>query len=184
MAEAHTRPAVPKMPQAPSTFPFSGCLRRQAINLTPPRRVSLGDGPLRPEVSSAELHPTEPLGTTRPAEMRPRHRRASRGKCQMKMQPCHVIISCHDFLVNMHDFNNEVSIQWCKIWNNWRDDDDVKILSMNVKFSRKVETMFYIIPTEMTWKILAHTDKGILCATAKSLPFFNWFTILVRDLCC
>ena len=32
-AEAQTRPAVPKMPRAPSVFPFSGRLRRQAINL-------------------------------------------------------------------------------------------------------------------------------------------------------
>ena len=46
-----TRQAVPKMPRTPSAFPFSGRLRRRAINLTPPKRVKAwGDGPLRPEV--------------------------------------------------------------------------------------------------------------------------------------
>ena len=46
-----TRQAVPKMPRTPSAFPFSGRLRRRAINTTPPKRVkSWGDGPLRPEV--------------------------------------------------------------------------------------------------------------------------------------
>ena len=46
-----TRQAVPKMPRTPSAFPFSGCLRRRAINPTPPKRVkACGDGPLRPEV--------------------------------------------------------------------------------------------------------------------------------------
>ena len=46
-----TRQAVPKMPQTPSAFPFSGRLRRRAINPTPPKRVKAwGDGPLRPEV--------------------------------------------------------------------------------------------------------------------------------------
>ena len=39
------------MPRAPSAFPFSGRLRRRAINPTPPKRVKAwGDGPLRPEV--------------------------------------------------------------------------------------------------------------------------------------
>ena len=38
-AEAQTRPTIPKMSQAPSVFPFLGRLRRQAINLNPPRRV-------------------------------------------------------------------------------------------------------------------------------------------------
>ena len=46
-----TRQAVPKMPRTPSVFPFSGRLRRRAINPTPPKRVKAwGDGPLRPEV--------------------------------------------------------------------------------------------------------------------------------------
>ena len=46
-----TRYAVPKMPRTPSAFPFSGRLRRRAINPTPPKRVKAwGDGPLRPEV--------------------------------------------------------------------------------------------------------------------------------------
>ena len=46
-----TREAVPKMPRTPSAFPFSGRLRRRAINPTPPKRVEAwGDGPLRPEV--------------------------------------------------------------------------------------------------------------------------------------
>ena len=46
-----TREAVPKMPRTPSAFPFSGRLRRRAINPTPPKRVKAwGDGPLRPEV--------------------------------------------------------------------------------------------------------------------------------------
>ena len=46
-----TRQAVPKMPRTPSAFPFSGRLRRRAINPTPPKRVKAwGDGPLRPEV--------------------------------------------------------------------------------------------------------------------------------------
>ena len=50
-ATSHTRQAVLKMPRAPSASPFSGYLRRQAINITPPRRVKAwGDGPLRPEV--------------------------------------------------------------------------------------------------------------------------------------
>ena len=40
-----------KMPRTPSAFPFSGRLRRRAINLTPQKRVKAwGDGPLRPEV--------------------------------------------------------------------------------------------------------------------------------------
>ena len=43
--------AIPKMPRTPSAFPFSGSLRRRAINPTPPKRVKAwGDGPLRPEV--------------------------------------------------------------------------------------------------------------------------------------
>ena len=46
-----TRQAVPKMPRTPSAFPFSGRLRRRAINPTPPKRVKAwGDGPLRTEV--------------------------------------------------------------------------------------------------------------------------------------
>ena len=46
-----TRQAVPKMPRTPSAFPFSGRLRRRAINPTPPKRVKAwGGGPLRPEV--------------------------------------------------------------------------------------------------------------------------------------
>ena len=46
-----TRQAVPKIPRTPSAFSFSGRLRRQAINPTPPKRVKAwGDGPLRPEV--------------------------------------------------------------------------------------------------------------------------------------
>ena len=52
-AEAHTRPAVPKMPRTPSAFPlFSGRLRHQAIKPNPSEGVKAwGDGPLRPEVS-------------------------------------------------------------------------------------------------------------------------------------
>ena len=39
------------MPRTPSAFPFSGRLRRRAINPTPPKRVkACGDGSLRPEV--------------------------------------------------------------------------------------------------------------------------------------
>ena len=39
------------MPRAPSAFPFSGRLRFQAINPTPPKRVkACEDGVLRPEV--------------------------------------------------------------------------------------------------------------------------------------
>ena len=39
------------MPRTPSVFPFSGRLRRRAINPTPPKRVKAwGDGPRRPEV--------------------------------------------------------------------------------------------------------------------------------------
>ena len=39
------------MPRTPSAFPFSGRLRRRAINPTPPKKVKAwGDGPLRPEV--------------------------------------------------------------------------------------------------------------------------------------
>ena len=39
------------MPRTPSAFPFSGRLRRRAINPTPPKRVKAWeDGPLRPEV--------------------------------------------------------------------------------------------------------------------------------------
>ena len=52
-AEAHTRPARPKIPSAPSAFPFLGRLRRQAINPTPRRGKSLGDFPLRPEENSS-----------------------------------------------------------------------------------------------------------------------------------
>ena len=41
-----TRQAVPKMPRTPSAFPFSGRLRRRAINPTRPKRVKAwGDGP-------------------------------------------------------------------------------------------------------------------------------------------
>ena len=39
-AEAHTRPARPKIPSAPSAFPFFGRLRRQAI--TPPKGYKPG----------------------------------------------------------------------------------------------------------------------------------------------
>ena len=40
-----------KMPRTPSAFPFSGRLRRRAINPTSPKRVKAwGDGPLRPAV--------------------------------------------------------------------------------------------------------------------------------------
>ena len=54
-----TRQAVPKMPRTPSAFPFSGCLRRRAINPTPPKRVKVwGDGPLRPEVMSPVVEHT------------------------------------------------------------------------------------------------------------------------------
>ena len=39
------------MPRTPSVFPFSGRLRRRAINTTPLKRVKAwGDGLLRPEV--------------------------------------------------------------------------------------------------------------------------------------
>ena len=39
MAEAHTCQTVPKMHRTPSAFPFSGRLRRRAINPTPLKRV-------------------------------------------------------------------------------------------------------------------------------------------------
>ena len=56
-AKAHRCPAVPKMPCAPLAFPFLGCLRHQAINLTPPRRVKAwGDSPLRLEVYPVLSH--------------------------------------------------------------------------------------------------------------------------------
>ena len=79
-AETHTRPAVPKMPHVPLAFPFLGRLRRQAINLTPPKRVKAWrDGPLKPEVSPVLSHirPNR-SAPTRPAKMWPRHRRESR----------------------------------------------------------------------------------------------------------
>ena len=42
-----TQKAVPKLSRTPSAFPFSGRLRRRAINPTPPKRVKAwGDGPL------------------------------------------------------------------------------------------------------------------------------------------
>ena len=56
-----TRQAVPKMPRTPSAFPFSGRLRRRAINPTPPKRVKAwGDGPLRPEVMYPVVEHTRP----------------------------------------------------------------------------------------------------------------------------
>ena len=56
-----TRQAVPKMPRTPSAFPFSGGLRRRAINPTPPKRVKAwGDGPLRPEVMYPVVEHTRP----------------------------------------------------------------------------------------------------------------------------
>ena len=49
------------MPRTPSAFPFSGRLRRQAINPTPPKRVKAwGDGPLRPEVMYPVVEHTRP----------------------------------------------------------------------------------------------------------------------------
>ena len=54
-----TRQAVPKMPRTPSAFPFSGRLRRRAINPTPPKRVKVwGDSPLMPEVVYPEVEHT------------------------------------------------------------------------------------------------------------------------------
>ena len=54
-----TRQAVPKMPRTPSAFPFSGRLRRRAINPTPPKRVKdWGDGHLKPEVMYPVLEHT------------------------------------------------------------------------------------------------------------------------------
>ena len=56
-AEVHTCLAVPKMPRAPSAFPFLGRFRHQAINLTPLRRVKAwGNDPLRPAVSPVQNH--------------------------------------------------------------------------------------------------------------------------------
>ena len=56
-----TRQAIPKMPRTPSAFPFSGRLRRRAINPTPPKRVKAwGDGPLRPEVMYPVVEHTRP----------------------------------------------------------------------------------------------------------------------------
>ena len=49
------------MPRTPSAFPFSGRLRRRAINPTPPKRVKAwGDGPLRPEVMYPVVEHTQP----------------------------------------------------------------------------------------------------------------------------
>ena len=49
------------MPRTPSAFPFSGRLRRRAINPTPPKRVKAwGEGPLRPEVMYPVVEHTRP----------------------------------------------------------------------------------------------------------------------------
>ena len=57
-AEAHTRPAVWKITRALSAFTYRGCLRCQAINLTPLKRVKAwDDGSLRPEGSPVPRTP-------------------------------------------------------------------------------------------------------------------------------
>ena len=49
------------MPRTPSAFPFSGRLRRRAINPTPPKRVKAWGGrPLRPEVMYPVVEHTRP----------------------------------------------------------------------------------------------------------------------------
>ena len=61
-----TRQAVPKMPRTPSAFPFSGRLRRRAINPTPLKRVKAWGGrppEARGDVSSGGTHPNELCGT-------------------------------------------------------------------------------------------------------------------------
>ena len=55
------------MPRTPSAFPFSGRLRRRAINPTPPKRVKAwGEGPLRPEVMYPVVEHTRPNRATLP----------------------------------------------------------------------------------------------------------------------
>ena len=60
-----TRQAVPKMPRTPSAFPFSGRLRRRAINPTPPKRVKAWGRPpeARGDVSSGGTHPNRLCGS-------------------------------------------------------------------------------------------------------------------------
>ena len=72
-AEAHTRLARPKIPSAPSAFPFFGAPQASANKPNLPKGVEAwGDGPLRPEeISSAEAHPVE----------------LTRGKTAYRMQP-------------------------------------------------------------------------------------------------
>ena len=69
------------MPRTPSAFPFSGRLRRRAINPTPPKRVKdWGNGPLRPEVMYpvAEHHQTNSAASNHSRSRAPHHRTQSK----------------------------------------------------------------------------------------------------------
>ena len=72
-AEAHARPARPKIPSAPLAFPFLGAPQAPGNKPNPPEAgKSLGDGPLSPEeLSSAETHSAELSRGTTAYRMRP-----------------------------------------------------------------------------------------------------------------
>ena len=87
VVQAH--PAVPKIPQASSAFPFSGCLRCQVINLTPLRRFKAwgGQPPEARGISSDETHPTEPCSAQhgQPKHVPPTGKNALLGKARFQL---------------------------------------------------------------------------------------------------
>ena len=74
------------MPRTPSAFPFSGRLRRRAINPTPPKRVKAwGEGPLRPEVMYPVVEHTRPNRAARNhSRSRAPHHRTQKNATQDK----------------------------------------------------------------------------------------------------
>ena len=73
MSHQRTCPARPKIPMAPSAFPFLGAHQAPGNKPNPPKGVKAwGDGLLRPEdLSSAEPHPAEPPRGTTAYRMQP-----------------------------------------------------------------------------------------------------------------
>ena len=122
-----TRQAVPKMPWTPSAFPFSGRLRRRAINPTPSKRVKAwGDSPLRPEVMYPVVEHTQTNWAARNHSWSraPHHRTQSNAKNAPVDWSLVLQGDCYATLTGLHRqkvclWKIEVespSLAWDKLW--------------------------------------------------------------------
>ena len=146
------------MPRTPSAFPFSGRLRRRAINLTPPKRVKAwGDGPLRPEVMYpvVEHTRTDCAARNHSRSRAPHHRTQSIAKSA----PC---------LCQSHDSFSKKNVDWMVIWSFFLYIYIYIYILIFVKTSIAVLATFFII-LKPWWRFI------------KAATFKRWLSIIINS---